>query len=169
MRPARSSDAPTEKTPPPAQVSLFASRRDALEWVMAVTVRPAHTYGEGIMAAKRTPRRSDEMRAVTADRVARLFQLVSIMAGKPVPRQSLLKRFRMNQRSFYRDIEFLRSIGIGVVAAETKYGLTIDFDEALGRLPFPDPVLTLGQAIVLAKGKSAAHKVMQKRVQAITK
>jgi predicted DNA-binding transcriptional regulator YafY len=128
-----------------------------------------HTHGEGIMAGKRTPRPSDEMRAVTADRVARLFQLVSILAGKPVPRQTLLKRFRMNQRSFYRDIEFLRSIGIGVVAADTKYRLSIEFNEALARLPFPDPVLTLGQAIVLAKGKSAAHKVMQKRVKAITK
>lgn len=119
------------------------------------------------MAGKLTPRHSDEMRAVTADRVARLYRLVSHLASKPVPRQSLLKRFGMNQRSFYRDIEFLRSIGISVVAADTKYSLQIDFDAALARLPFPDPALTLGQAIVLAKGKTAAHKAMQLRVKAI--
>jgi hypothetical protein len=34
-------------------------------------------------------------------------------------------------------------------------------------LPFPDPYLTLGQAIVLARGKTAAHKVLQKRLKAI--
>lgn len=120
------------------------------------------------MAGKRTPRPSDQMRAVTSDRVARLYRLVSSLSGKPVPRQTLLRRFGMNQRSFYRDIEFLRSIGIGVFAADTKYGLSIEFDAALAKLPFPDPVLTLGQAILLAKGKTAAHRVMQKRVKAIT-
>jgi hypothetical protein len=74
----------------------------------------------------------------------------------------------MNQRSFYRDIEFLRSIGIGVVAADSRYALNVDFEAALARLPFPDPYLTLGQAIVLARGKSSAHRALQKRVKDIT-
>ena len=74
---------------------------------------------------------------------------------------------RMNQRSFYRDIEFLRSIEIGVEARDGRYALKQDFDEALGRLPFPDPYLTLGQAIVLSRGKTAAHRALQKRVSEI--
>jgi predicted DNA-binding transcriptional regulator YafY len=120
------------------------------------------------MAGAINRRNQEGARAVTADRVARLYQLVSILAGRPVPRQTLLRRIGMNQRSFYRDIEFLRSIGIGVVAGDSRYALSLDFDAALARLPFPDPYLTLGQAIQLAKGKTAAHKALQKRVKEIT-
>jgi hypothetical protein len=120
------------------------------------------------MASSRNQGKLETARAVTADRVARLYRLVSILSGRPVPRLVLLRRIGMNQRSFYRDIEFLRSIGIGVVAAESRYALELDFDAALARLPFPDPYLTLGQAILLARGKSSAHKAMQKRVKAIT-
>jgi predicted DNA-binding transcriptional regulator YafY len=121
------------------------------------------------MASSRNQDKQDAARAVTADRVARLYRLVSILSGRPVPRPVLLRRIGMNQRSFYRDIEFLRSIGIGVVAADSRYALDLDFDAALARLPFPDPYLTLGQAIVLARGKSSAHKALQKRVKDITK
>src|SRR5262245_66349760 len=120
------------------------------------------------MAVANKRRNQDGARAVTADRVARLYRLVSILAGRPVPRPVLLRRIGMNQRSFYRDIEFLRSIGIGVVAADSRYALSLDFDSALARLPFPDPYLPLGLAIQLAKGKSTSHKALQKRVKEIT-
>lgn len=108
-------------------------------------------------------------RAVTADRIARLFRLVESLADRPTARTTLLKRLKLNQRGFYRDIEFLRGLDIGVVADNGRYSLAIDFDTAVSRMPFPDPRLTLGQAMALAKGRTAAHKVLQARVQAITR
>ena len=109
------------------------------------------------------------MRAVTAERVARLFRLVAILARAPIARSALLRKLGMNQRSFYRDLEFLRAIGIAVTAEDSRYALTIDYESALARLPFPDPHLTLGQAMVLARGRSSAHKTLRARVDAIVK
>jgi predicted DNA-binding transcriptional regulator YafY len=109
-----------------------------------------------------------EIRAVTADRVARLYPLLAILSNRASGRMALLRQMRMNQRGFYRDIEFLRSLGIEVITADSRYSLEMDFEDALARLPFPDPHLKLGQAIVLARGKTPAHKALRKRVQEIT-
>lgn len=106
-------------------------------------------------------------RAVTAERVARLYKLLVMFSSGPVARTALLRKLRMTQRSFYRDIELLRSIGIPVSTANSHYELEIEFDQALERLPFPDPLLTLGAAIRLSKGRTAAHKTLQQRVNAI--
>lgn len=120
--------------------------------------------------SQRTPRRGAQPdRAVTADRIARLFRLVETLARRPTPRTSLLKQLRLNQRGFYRDIEFLRGLKIGVIADNGRYSLDIDFDAAVARMPFPDPRLTLGQAMALARGRTAAHKALQARVQDITR
>ena len=55
-----------------------------------------------------------------------------------------------------------------MITADSRYSLDMDFEDALARLPFPDPHLKVGQAIVLAKGKTPAHKALRKRVKAIT-
>ena len=109
-----------------------------------------------------------EIRAVTADRVARLYRLLAILSKRASARIACSGKMRMNQRGFYRDIEFLRSLGIGVITADSRYSLDMDFEDALARLPFPDPHLKLGQAIVLARGKTPAHKALRTRVTAIT-
>jgi predicted DNA-binding transcriptional regulator YafY len=124
-------------------------------------------HGEGIMTDAQS-KQNNMARAVTADRVARLYRLLEILAQRPSARPALLRKLGMNQRGFYRDIEFLRSLGIGVTTAESRYSLDLDFDAALARLPFPDPHLKLGQAIVLARGKTTAHKALQRYVKAIT-
>jgi predicted DNA-binding transcriptional regulator YafY len=121
------------------------------------------------MAARTHQRKLVAGRAVTSDRVARLYRLLALLAQNPVARPALLRRLGMTQRSFYRDIELLRSIGIPVTTENSHYGLEIELGQALERLPFPDPLLTLGEAIRLAKGRTAAHKTLQQRVDAIIK
>ena len=44
---------------------------------------------------------------------------------------------------------------------ESRYHLDGDLDEARARLPFPDPLLTVGEARQLAKGRTAAHRWLQ--------
>ena len=48
--------------------------------------------------------------------------------------------------------------------AEGQYALEGDADTAIDRLPFPDPHLTLGEARRLARGRSAAHRYLQGRI-----
>jgi hypothetical protein len=49
-----------------------------------------------------------------------------------------------------------------------RYALTEPAGEAIARLPFPDPRLTLGEARQLAKGRSAAHRKLQELIRRIT-
>jgi hypothetical protein len=40
--------------------------------------------------------------------------------------------------------------------------------DAVARLPFPDPLLTLGEAQQLARGRTPAHKKLKALIAAIT-
>jgi hypothetical protein len=81
----------------------------------------------------------------------------------------LLRRLGLNQRGFYRDVELLRAAGIRAVPSGGRYSLALRLTEAVDRLPFPDPRLTLGEAQRLARGSTAAHRSLRKRVEQITK
>lgn len=117
------------------------------------------------MARKPT---SDNRRAVTAARVARLFRLLQLFASGPVVRAAVVKKLRINQRGFYRDVEVLRGFGIDLCAGEEGYELVGGFDAALDLLPLPDPHLTLGQAQKLARGASPAHRTLRAHIHRIT-
>ena len=68
-------------------------------------------------------------------------------------------------RGFYRDLEALRGLGVEIVFADdNRYSLVIDLDEALARLPFPDPGLNFRDVQQLAKGETAAHRKLKRRL-----
>src|SRR5947209_168778 len=83
--------------------------------------------------------------AVTADRFARLLRLVKFLADGPQTRTALSRRLRVDIRKFYRDLETLRSYGITVDVDDGRYALSGTEQEAYDRLPFPDPLLSLGE------------------------
>jgi hypothetical protein len=105
---------------------------------------------------------------VTASRVARLYRFIAMLRGGPVPRTELLRRLRLNQRGFYRDVELLRTVGIRVAPVEGRYHLVPGFVAAVDMLPFPDPRLSLGEAQRLARGGSPAHRALKEKVRQIT-
>jgi hypothetical protein len=119
------------------------------------------------MAKTPVIRSQSRSRTVTAARVARLYRLLRLLAAGPLTRSALLRRLGLNQRGFYRDIEVLRAAGIHVSPRAGHYSLDPDFAAAVERLPFPDPGLTVGQAQRLARGKTAAHRILQARVDQI--
>src|SRR5205823_12485517 len=96
--------------------------------------------------------------AVTVDRAARLCRLVSLLGEKPQTRAGLLRRLKLDVRGFYRDLQLLREVGIVVSLEKGKYALQEDAGEAILRIPFPDPHLTLGEAAQLGKGRTAVHR-----------
>ena len=108
-------------------------------------------------------------RSVTTDRVSRLARLLNMLDREPRSRQSLLTSLSLDVRGFYRDLQLLRDLGVNIDLHEGRYVLTEELDEALSRLPFPDPKLNLTEAMQLATGgSSAAHKRLRKQIEDFT-
>ncbi len=102
---------------------------------------------------------------LTGQRAARLFHLLTLLGDGPQTRQQILRKLKIDVRGFYRDLEALRGLGIEVHTGEdNRYSLTSDLEDALARLPFPDPGLNFRDVQQLAKGETAAHRKLKQRI-----
>jgi len=117
--------------------------------------------------AKKRPEPRPPATAVTADRASRLYRLLHLLGQGAQTRAALTRKLRLGIRGFYRDLEVLRTVGIAVDLVNSRYVLLEDLAEAIERLPFPDPGLTLGEARLLAKGRSRAHRKLKDQLEAI--
>jgi hypothetical protein len=106
---------------------------------------------------------------ITADRARRLYRLLKLLGEKAQTRAVVTRRLKLNLRGFYRDLLALRELGIVVHLIEGRYTLEGDFPEALDLLPLPGLELTFGDALQLAKGRTAAHKKLRAQLDAVTK
>lgn len=122
---------------------------------------------ERVMAPKRINRPRSGAGAVTSERAARLARLVQLLAHGPQTRDGLMRRLRLDVRSFYRDLEVLRNCGIHLPLHNGSYVLKQKLNLAIGRLPFPDPLLNLAEAMQLAKGSTPAHRKLQRLISRI--
>ena len=104
---------------------------------------------------------------VTRDRAARLAKFLKLLAGTPKTRDALMAKLKTDQRAFYRDLRFLRSLGIEVTAAGDKYILDGSLEAARARLPCPDPCLTMAEAAQLSRGNSEGHRKLKRMVESI--
>jgi hypothetical protein len=104
--------------------------------------------------------------SLTSLRAARLYRLLTLLGNGPQTRAFLLRRLKLDVRGFYRDLEAIRTLGIEVTTTgdETKYALDGALDDALAKLPFPDPGLNVRDALQLSVGSSAAHRKLKQRV-----
>ena len=107
--------------------------------------------------AKRSRTPAPKPKALTEARAARLCRLLRLFGGGNPTRAGLLQRLHLDVRGFYRDLEDLRKLGIVVELHEGRYALKGKLDAALDSIPFPDPHLTLAEAVQLSKGRTAAH------------
>jgi hypothetical protein len=105
-----------------------------------------------------------ERTAVTADRFTRLCRLLTLLSSGPMSRERLTRDLELDIRGFYRDLELLRASGIRINLQDGQYALVGNLDDAVARLPFPDPHLTLGEARQLARGRSRAHRFLQEQI-----
>jgi DNA-binding transcriptional ArsR family regulator len=102
--------------------------------------------------------------SVTPERFARLHLLLKLLAKSPQARDVLARKLKLDVRGFYRDLEVLRQAGVTVVLKEGRYHLHVTLDAARNCLPFPDPMLTLGEVTQLAKGRSTAHRHLKQLI-----
>jgi hypothetical protein len=103
--------------------------------------------------------------AVTPERFTRLHRLLQLIGNEACTRERLIEQLGLDIRGFYRDLEFLRAVRITVRASEEGYTLAEPVKEALARLPFPDPHLTLGEVRQLARGRSAVHRDLLAQIE----
>jgi len=102
---------------------------------------------------------------LTAPRAARLYKMLNLLKDGPQTRRMLLSRLKLDVRAFYRDYETVRGLGITITATpDSRYLLVGSLDDALARLPFPDPGLNVRDALLLASGSTHAHRKLRQRV-----
>jgi hypothetical protein len=121
------------------------------------------------MAKKRKESVVAAPRAVTAERAARLYRLLQFLRRGSQTRQALTRHLGRDVRSFYRDLELLRAAGIDLPLRDSRYYLDQSVDAAIAQLPFPDPVLTLGEAQQLAKARNPAARKLKAQIDRIVK
>ena len=104
--------------------------------------------------------------SLTSLRAARLYRLLTLLGTGPQTRSVLLRRLKLDVRGFYRDLETLDLLGIEVAPTgdDVKYALVGELDDALAKLPFPDPGLNVRDALQLSNGSTAAHRKLQQRL-----
>jgi predicted DNA-binding transcriptional regulator YafY len=105
---------------------------------------------------------------VTAERAARLYKLLQLLGTGPQSRETLIGELSLDVRGFYRDLEVLRAAGIPVALRNRNYVLEETAAKAVVKLPFPDPRLTLGEAQLLARGRTASHRKLKQQLDQIT-
>src|SRR5436305_6827963 len=120
------------------------------------------------MASKKTAPQRASTAPVTAERAGRLYRLLRLLGRRPQSRDELAAALGLGVRGFYRDLEALRTADIEVLLQGGGYILVGKLAEATARLPFPDQVLTLGEAVQLARGRTHAHRKLKKQVNQIT-
>jgi biotin operon repressor len=116
---------------------------------------------EQSMAKKRQSNSRVNTPALTVERAARLYRMIRLLARGPQTRETLTRRLRLDMRGFYRDLEMLRAIGIAIEAEGKRYHLLGSSQQALLRLPLPDPHLTLGEARDLIKCRGPAQRKLR--------
>jgi predicted DNA-binding transcriptional regulator YafY len=107
--------------------------------------------------------------AVSLDRAARLYRLLVMLGQGPRTRAVLVRKLRLGIRGYYRDLEIIRAVGLVIELSGGKYYLREELTSALEKLPFPDPALSLGEARMLAKGRSPAHHKIRTLLEKIEK
>jgi hypothetical protein len=113
------------------------------------------------MAKNARPSPGSEQTAVTVERASRLYRLLQLLAAAASNRATLMRRLKLDVRGFYRDLELLRASGIVIEVQARRYRLITALRDALIRLPLPDPRLTIGEAWILARGRSPAHRKLR--------
>jgi predicted DNA-binding transcriptional regulator YafY len=95
---------------------------------------------------------------ITLQRASRLHRLVRYLAEAPRTREAILSQLGVGLRTFYRELELLKRCGVKVRHRAKLYTLLATAEQALGRLPFPDPQLSFAEMAELANCPCEAGK-----------
>lgn len=109
--------------------------------------------------------RSRPQSTLTPTRLARLYRLLTLIGDKSVTRATLVKKLKLDVRGFYRDLEKLRELKITLLLEDGRYRLKESLETASTKLPFPDPKLSLREAMLLSEGDTVAHERLRRLIE----
>ncbi|QDU61640.1 hypothetical protein Pan216_25010 [Planctomycetes bacterium Pan216] len=118
--------------------------------------------------AKRSAPRKTRVK-ISGTRAGRLYRLLKILSKGSAPRVRLLRGLRVGMRTFYRDIDLLRECGVQIDVGEDGYTMPGKLEDAISRIPFPDPELTFGDVALLMKGRTKSHQRLKQQFERLTK
>ncbi len=95
---------------------------------------------------------------ITLSRASRLHRLVSILGAESRTREEVLSSLSIGLRTFYRELELLKRVGVKVRLVGKQYELQTSLSDAEGRLPFPDPQLSFAEMAELSRCQCDAGK-----------
>ena len=72
-------------------------------------------------------------------------------------------------RTFYRDLDLLRSAGVDIGLENGKYSLDCALKDSLELLPFPDPELSFAEVLALGKAASRPGRKLKKLYLKLTR
>lgn len=113
------------------------------------------------------PKAEPPTTSVTLERAIRLGKLLKSIAKTARTRAELMAKLKVDLRGFYRDVKTIRSLGISVSSDRDLYRLTDDLNEARGKLPCPDPLLTVAELRAVSKGTTDTHKKLRRLLDAV--
>jgi hypothetical protein len=106
---------------------------------------------------------------ITLPRAARLHRLVRTLGQISPERDELLTRMGLGLRTFYRELELLRRVGVRVRLVQKRYVLVGTAEEALGKLPFPDPQLTFAEMAELSRCPGPTAQRLAELLERVTR
>ncbi len=114
--------------------------------------RSVRGEGQARMAKRGSKPRQRAALQITLGRAARLHRLVTTLGAGERSREDLLRVLEVGLRTFYRELELLRRIGVKIKLEGRRYMLVGPLAEAEGRLPCPNPHLRFAELTELASG-----------------
>lgn len=109
-----------------------------------------------------------EQRRPSRQRAARLYRFLASLDRQGRSQSQLQRRLRVGVRTFYRDLNLLRTWGIEIRLQHRKYRLAQSLPDCLKRLPFPDPELSFAEAQSLAATRTAGGRRLKRLLNALT-
>lgn len=139
----------------PGALPAVRRRRHAVDGIDVRGILLRMGWGIRIMTPGLSRRRASAGH-ITLGRAARLYRMVTLLAARPRRRPELLSTIRIGLRTFYRELDMLKRLGVQVKLDGKAYTCRTTAREAEELLPFPDPQLSFAELAELATGSGSA-------------
>jgi hypothetical protein len=104
---------------------------------------------------------------LTPDRAHRLCKMLIALGHGPLGKDVLVRKLKLEERGFFRDLRFIRELGINVATVERGYVLAGSLDDAFTRLPVPDLKISLRDALELSHGHTPVQRRVRRKLESI--
>src|SRR3954451_10356702 len=103
---------------------------------------------------------------LTPDRATRLCKMLVALGHGPQPKQILVKKLKVEERGFFRDLRLMRQLGIHVASNNRGYVLASSLNDAVRRLPVTGLQISLADAVEISHGHLPSQRRLRRQLEA---